>query len=324
MTMAIVQHQAGGPEVLRWEKVSVPAPGPGQARIRQTAVGLNYIDVYHREGRYPIPAFPVTIGMEAAGVVESVGEDVTGLQPGDRVAYATQPMGAYAQARVINATRLVPVPEGISDQQAATLMQKGMTAAYLLTRTHPVQPGEVVLVQAAAGGMGLYLSQWAKALGAVVVGTVSTPEKAELAKAHGCDHVINYTREDFAARIKEITNGRGCDVIYDGVGKKTILGSLDALAILGHMVSYGGASGPVDTIEMGALAAKSLNLSRPSLYHHTARPEDLNALASAVFDAVAKGWINPEVRQTYPLQDAAQAHEDLQARRTTGATVLIP
>ncbi len=324
MTMAIVQHEAGGPEVLKWEAVDVPTPGPGQARIRHTAVGLNYIDIYHREGRYPIPAFPVTIGMEAAGVVDAVGEDVTGLQPGDRVAYATQPMGAYAEARIINATRLVLVPEGIGDPAAATLMQKGMTAAYLLTRTHPIQPGEVVLVQAAAGGMGLYLSQWAKALGATVVGTVSTPEKAELAKTHGCDHVIDYTREDFAARIKDLTNGRGCDVIYDGVGKKTFLGSLDALAILGHMVSYGGASGPVDEIKMSDLAAKSLNLSRPSLYHHTDRPEDLQSLASAVFDAVGKGWLIPEVRQTYPLKDAAQAHADLEARRTTGATVLVP
>ena len=324
MTKAIVQYEAGGPEVLRWEEVGVPKPGPGEARIRHTAIGLNYIDVYQRQGRYPTHEFPITIGLEAAGVVEAVGEGVGQLRAGDRVAYATRPVGAYSETRVLDASRLVPVPSGITDEEAATLMLKGMTAAYLLLRTHPVRPGETVLVQAAAGGMGVYLCQWAKALGATVLGTVSSAAKAEIARAHGCDHVINYTSEDFIARTKELTGGRGCDVVYDGVGKDTFPGSLEALAVLGHMVSYGAASGTVEPVEMGALAAKSLNLSRPSLFHHTAQEEDLKALARTVFDAVAGGRLKPEVGRTYPLSDAATAHRDLEGRRTTGATVLIP
>jgi NADPH2:quinone reductase len=324
MTHAIVQHKAGGPEVMVWEEVDVADPEPGQAKVRHTSIGLNYIDVYHRMGKYPIPEFPITIGMEAAGVVEAVGDNVTNVAVGDRVAYATRPIGAYAEARVIEASRLVPIPDEIADQAAATLMLKGMTAAYLLTRTHVVKAGEVVLIHAAAGGMGLYLSQWAKSLGAVVVGTVSTSEKAELATAHGCDHVIDYTTEDFTARILEITDGGGCDVVYDGVGQATFAGSLAALRTLGHMISFGNASGSVTTIEVADLAAKSLTLSRPSLFHYTDTVPELNALASAVFSATRTGALKPEVRQVYALKNAALAHRDLEARATTGATILMP
>jgi len=307
-----------------WEEVVVPDPEPGQALVHHTSIGVNYIDVYHRMGKYPIPEFPITIGMEAAGVVEAVGDDVNNVAAGDRVAYATRPIGAYAQARVIDASRLVPIPDGIADQAAATLMLKGMTSAYLLTRTHAVKVGDVVLVHAAAGGMGLYLSQWAKSLGAVVVGTVSTPEKAELAKAHGCHHVIDYTSEDFTARVLEITDRRGCDVVYDGVGQATFGGSLAALGNLGHMVSFGNASGSVTGIEMADLAAKSLTLSRPSLFHYTDSAPELNALSEAVFSAVQAGALKPEVHQVYALKDAAQAHMDLEARATSGATILMP
>jgi NADPH2:quinone reductase len=253
-----------------------------------------------------------------------VGDDVTNVVVGDRVAYATRPIGAYAQARLIDASRLVLIPNEISDKAAATLMLKGMTAGYLLTRTHVVKAGDVVLVHAAAGGMGLYLSQWAKSLDAVVVGTVSTPEKAELAKAHGCDHVIDYTSEDFTARVLKITDGRGCDVVYDGVGQATFSGSLAALGTLGHMISFGNASGSATGIEMADLAAKSLTLSRPNLFHYTDTVPELNALAEEVFSAVQAGALNPEVRQVYDLKDAAQAHRDLQARATTGATILMP
>ncbi len=324
MTHAIVQHKAGGPEVMVWEEIVVPDPEPGQAFVRHTSIGVNYIDVYHRMGKYPIPEFPITIGMEAAGVVEAVGDDVTNVVVGDRVAYATRPIGAYAQARLIDASRLVLIPNEIADKVAATLMLKGMTAGYLLTRTHVVKAGDVVLVHAAAGGMGLYLSQWAKSLDAVVVGTVSTPEKAELAKAHGCDHVIDYTSEDFTARVLKITDGRGCDVVYDGVGQATFSGSLAALGTLGHMISFGNASGSATGIEMADLAAKSLTLSRPNLFHYTDTVPELNALAEEVFSAVQAGALNPEVRQVYDLKDAAQAHRDLQARATTGATILMP
>jgi NADPH2:quinone reductase len=324
MTRAIVQHEAGGPEVFAWEAVIVPDPGPGEARVRHTAIGVNFIDVYHRMGKYPIPEFPITIGMEAAGVVEAVGGGVEHVSAGDRVAYATRPIGAYTEARVIDASRLVKIPNTIADQDAATLMLKGMTAAYLLTRTHPVQPREFVLVHAAAGGMGLYLCQWAKALGATVIGTVSTPEKAALASDHGCDHVINYTTEDFTARALEFTGERGCDVVFDGVGQATFAGSLEALATLGHMVTFGNASGSVVDVKIATLAAKSITLSRPSLFHHTERPEDLTALAEAVFDAVKAGSLVPEVHQVHALKDAALAHRDLEARATSGATVLVP
>ena len=324
MTQAMVQNEAGGPEVFAWKAVIVPDAGPGEASVRHTAIGVNYIDVYHRMGKYPIPEFPITIGMEAAGVVEAVGDGVEHVCVGDRVAYATRPIGAYTQARVIDASRLVKIPKRIADRDAATLMLKGMTAAYLLTRTHPLRPGELVLVHAAAGGMGLYLCQWAKALGATVIGTVSAPKKAALAKGHGCDHVINYTTEDFAARTMEITNGRGCDVVYDGVGQATFAGSLDALATLGLMVTFGNASGSVVDVKIAAPAAKSLTLSRPNLFHHTERPEDLNALAEAVFKAVQAGYLVPEIGQVYALKDAGQAHRDLEARATTGATVLVP
>ncbi|MBT3395595.1 MAG: quinone oxidoreductase [Alphaproteobacteria bacterium] len=324
MTHAIVQHKVGGPEVLQWEEIHVPDPEPTQARVRHTAIGVNFIDVYHRMGKYPIPEFPITIGMEAAGVVEAVGNDVTNVAVGDRVVYATRPIGAYSEARVIDASRLVAIPDGIADQAAATLMLKGMTSAYLLTRTHVVKSGDVVLVHAAAGGMGLYLCQWAKNMGAIVIGTVSTPEKAALARAHGCDHVIDYTSEDFTAGVLEITDGRGCSVVYDGVGQATFAGSLGALATLGHMVSFGNASGSVTSIEMADLAAKSLTLSRPTLFHYTDTAPELNALATAVFSAIKDGDLTPEVRQVYALKDAALAHTDLQARATTGATILLP
>jgi NADPH2:quinone reductase len=325
MSKAIRIHQYGGPEALRWEEVEVGDPGPGQLRVRHGAVGLNYIDVYHRTGLYPLPALPWTLGMEGAGQVEAVGEGVTEFTVGDRVAYASPPVGAYAETRLMPADRVVALPDAIDDRTAAAMMLQGLTAQYLLRRTYRVQPGDAILLHAAAGGVGLIASQWARSLGATVIGTVGSDEKAELARAHGCQHVIVYSRENFVERVREITNGQGVAVVYDSVGKETFMGSLDCLRPLGMMVSFGNASGPVPPFEPGILAAKgSLFLTRPVLMAYTAQRSDLLASAAELFEAVARGAVRIEVRQTYPLAEAAQAHRDLEARRTTGSTVLLP
>lgn len=323
-THAIRIHQPGGPEVMVWEEVEVPAPGPGQVLLRHTAVGLNFIDVYHRTGLYPAP-LPFTPGLEGAGVIEAVGEGVAEFQPGDRVAYANPPLGAYAQARVMPADRLVKLPGSIGDRTAAAMMLQGMTAQYLLRRTYRVQPGDTILIHAAAGGVGLLVCQWARHLGATVIGTVGSEEKAALARAHGCDHPILYKSEDFVARVREITNGEGVPVVYDSVGADTFLKSLDCLRPLGMMVSFGQSSGKVEPFDTGLLAAKgSLFLTRPSLMAYTARRSDLVASAAELFDVVARGAVKVEINQTYPLKDAAQAHRDLEGRRTTGSTLLLP
>ncbi|HJW24217.1 MAG TPA: quinone oxidoreductase [Rhodocyclaceae bacterium] len=323
MTHAIRIHQIGGPEVLAWEEVDVGAPAPGEARIRHAAVGLNFIDTYHRTGLYPVP-LPSGIGLEGAGVVEAVGDGVTGLQPGDRVAYAGGPLGAYAEVRNIPAHRLLKLPDGIDFDTAAAMMLQGLTAAYLLRRTYRVQAGDPILIHAAAGGVGLIACQWAKALGATVIGTVGSEAKAQLARAHGCDHVINYSSENFTARVKEIT-GEGVAVVYDGVGKDTFMGSLDSLRPLGMMVAYGNASGPVPPLDLLLLSQKgSLFVTRPTIVHYTAKRADLEALAAELFDMVTSGKVKIEVRQTYALRDVAQAHRDLEARKTTGSTILLP
>ncbi len=325
MSKAIRIHEHGGPEVLRWEDVPRPSPGPGEALVRHAAVGLNYIDVYFRTGLYKPPSLPATIGMEAAGTVEEVGEGVTGLAKGDRVAYASAPIGAYAQWRAIKADRLVKLPDAISFDTAAAMMLQGMTAQYLIRRVHVVKAGETILVHAAAGGVGLILCQWAKHLGATVIGTVSSDEKAALAKAHGCDHPVIYTREDFSARVRELTDGKLLPVVYDSVGKDTFAKSLDCLSPFGMMVVYGNASGPVPPFDIGQLAAKgSLFLTRPTLATYTAKRDDLIASANDLFDVVEKGIVKIEINQRFPLAEAAAAHTALEARKTTGSTLLMP
>jgi NADPH2:quinone reductase len=324
MTHAIRIHQTGGPDVLRWEEVDLPAPAAGEATVRHHAVGLNFIDTYHRTGLYPLP-LPAGIGLEGAGVVEAVGEGVTEVKVGDRVAYAGGPVGAYAEARNIPAHRLLLLPDAIDFRTAAAMMLQGLTTAYLLRRTYRVQPGDAVLIHAAAGGVGLIACQWAKALGATVIGTVGSDAKAELARAHGCDHVINYSSENFTARVREITGGEGVPVVYDGVGKDTFMGSLDSLRPLGMMVAYGNASGPVPPMDLLLLSQKgSLFVTRPTLMSYTAKRADLVALGSELFDVVAAGKVRIEVNQRYALKDARQAHLDLEARRTTGSTILLP
>ena len=324
MPYAIRLHQNGGPEVLSWETVEVPAPAAGEATIRHHAVGLNYIDTYHRTGLYPV-TLPSGIGMEGAGVVEAVGEGVSELKVGDRVAYAGGPLGAYADVRNIPAHRLLKLPDAISFETGAAMMLQGLTAAYLLRKTYRVQPGDAVLIQAAAGGVGLIVCQWARALGATVIGTVGSPAKAELAKAHGCHHVINYSTENFPARVREITNGEGVAVVYDGVGKDTFAGSLDSLRPMGMMVSFGNASGPVPPLDLIVLSQKgSLFVTRPTLMNYTAKREDLVDLGRELFDVVVSGQVKIEVNQSYPLKDAAQAHRNLEARKTTGSTILLP
>ncbi len=324
MTHAIRFHQTGGPDVLRWEEIAVPAPAAGEVTVRHAAVGLNFIDIYHRSGLYPLP-LPSGIGLEGAGVVEAVGSGVTDLKPGDRVAYAGGPPGAYAEVRNIPADRLVKLPDSIDFKTAAAMMLQGMTAQYLLRRTYRVQPGDTILIQAAAGGVGLIVCQWAKALGATVIGTVSSDAKAALAKAHGCDHPIVYTREDFVARVKEITHGAGVPVVYDSIGKDSFTGSLDCLRPLGMMVTFGNASGPVPPVDTLELSKRgSLFLTRPTLFTYIAKRADLLATAQELFDVVASGKVKIEVNQTYALKDAAQAHSDLAARKTTGSSVLLP
>ena len=325
MPHAIRIHQHGDPEVLRWESVEVGEPGPGQVRLRQQAVGLNFIDVYHRSGLYPIANFPSGIGLEGAGTVEAVGEGVSQVAPGDRVAYAYPPLGAYAEVRLMPADHLVRLPEAIDARTAAAMMLQGLTAQYLLRRTYRVQAGDWVLIHAAAGGVGLIACQWAKHLGARVIGTVGSDEKAELARAHGCEHPIVYSRESFPARVREITGGEGVAVAYDSVGKDTFSGSLESLRPMGMLVSFGNSSGPVPPFEPALLSAKgSLYLTRPTLMDYTRRREDLLAAAAELFQVVVEGAVRIEVRQTYPLAEAARAHRDLEARLTTGSSVLLP
>ena len=321
MTHAIRVHETCGPEVLRWEEVEVGDPGAGQVTLRQEAAGLNYIDVYHRIGLYPQP-LPFTPGVEGAGVVEAVGPGVTGLKAGDRVAYAG-PTGGYSEMRVIDADRLVKVPDSISGEQAASMMLKGMTAHMLLRSVHRVEPGETILIHAAAGGVGLIVCQWAKALGAIVIGTVGSDEKAELARAHGCDHPIVYTRQDFAAEVERITEGKKLPVVYDSVGKDTFLKSLDCLRPRGLMVSFGNASGPVDPVPPGILAQKgSLFLTRPTLFNYIADRAELEMAARELFDVVESGKVKIEIKQRFALKDAAEAHRALEARKTSGSTIL--
>jgi len=324
MPFAIRIHQTGGPEVMRWEEVAVGDPAPGEARVRHEAVGLNYIDTYHRTGLYPLP-LPAGLGMEGAGVVEAVGAGVTDVSPGDRVAYAGGPVGAYSQVRCMPADRLLKMPDSLDFRTGAAMMLQGLTSAYLLRRTYNVQPGDAVLIHAAAGGVGLIACQWAKALGATVIGTVSSEAKAALARAHGCDHIVFYTREDVAQRVREITGGEGVAVVYDGVGKDTFIGSLDSLRTRGMMVSFGNASGPVPPFDPILLSQKgSLFITRPTLMHYTAKRDELLALGAELFAVVAAGKVKIEVNQTYALPDAANAHRDLEARKTTGSTILLP
>jgi NADPH2:quinone reductase len=322
MPKAIRIHQHGGPEVLKWEEVDPGQPGPGEALVRHEAVGLNFIDVYHRTGLYPLPPLPATPGLEAAGVVEAVGEAVTEVAAGDRVAYAGVPPGAYAELRRIPAHRLVKLPAGISAQQAAAMMLQGMTARYLLKGCWHVGPGTKLLIHAAAGGVGLIVCQWARHLGATVIGTVGSPEKAEVARAHGCEHPIVYAREDFAARVKDLTSGRGVDVVYDSVGQATFMKSLDCLRPMGMMVSFGQSSGAMPPFDLAILAQKgSLFLTRPSLMTYTAVREDLLAHARDLFAVVQSGAVKVEVSRTYPLAEASRAHRDLEGRKTTGSSI---
>ncbi len=323
MPYAIRIHETGGPEKMRWEEVEVGAPGPGQVLVRNTAVGLNYVDVYHRSGLYP-NALPLTLGMEGAGVVEAVGPKVKEFKVGDRVAYA-QPMGSYAEKCLRPVDRLVKIPAGIDDRIAAAIMLKGMTAWYLIRRTYKVKKGDTILVHAAAGGVGQILCQWAKHLGATVIGTVGSDDKAALAKKVGCKHVIVTSKENFVERVKAITKSKGVPVVYDGVGKDTFMGSLDCLAPLGMMVSFGNASGAVTQFNPGVLAQKgSLFLTRPTLVNYTATREDLLQAARDLFAVVKSKAVKISINQTYPLREAAQAHADLEARKTTGSTVLLP
>ncbi len=326
MSKAIRIHEHGGPEVLKYEDNDAGKPGKGEVLIEQTAIGLNFIDVYFRTGLYPPPggSLPLIPGGEAAGKVVEIGEAVEGLKQGDRVAYAVG-TGAYSQRRRIAADRLVRIPEGISDQQAAGMMLKGMTAEYLLRRTFKVKKGDTILFHAAAGGVGLVAGQWAKHLGATTIGTAGSPEKVELAKAHGFDHVINYREQNFVEEVKKITGGKLCEVVYDSVGKDTFDGSLDCLKPLGLLALFGQSSGAVPPVNLGVLAQKgSLYITRPTLFTYVAKREDLEKSASALFDVVKSGVVSIEINQTYKLEDAAQAHRDLEARKTTGVTVLTP
>jgi NADPH2:quinone reductase len=321
MANAIRIHETGGPDVLKWEEVAVGEPERGQVRLRQEAAGLNFIDVYHRTGLYP-QELPFTPGVEGAGVVEAIGAGVSNFKAGDRVAYGG-PVGGYAEQRLIAADRLVKIPNAISSEQAAAMMLKGMTAHMMLRSVHRVQAGETILVHAAAGGVGLILCQWAKALGATVIGTVSSDQKAELAHAHGCDHPIVYTRQDFVTEVARITDGAKVPVVYDGVGRDTFMKSLDCLVTRGLMASFGNASGAVEPIEPSLLARKgSLFLTRPTLYHYTLERADLQRAAADLFEVVGSGHVKIEIGQRFALRDAADAHRALEGRRTAGSTVL--
>ena len=324
MPNAIRIHETGGPEVLRYEQVETGEPGPGQVRIRQTACGLNFIDVYMRTGLYPVPELPATLGMEAAGVIEVVGDGVKDLAPGDRVAYAMA-IGGYAETRLIDANKLIKLPDTIDDQTAAAMMLKGLTAHYLLFRTYPVKAGDTILVHAAAGGVGLLLCQWAKHLGATVLGSVGSREKAELAMAHGCDHPIFYREENISQRVRELTDGEGVAAVYDSVGQATFEASLDSLRPFGVLATFGNSSGKVKSFDPNILAPKgSLYVTRPTLATHTATRELLVEGAEHLIDVVSKGIVKININQTYALAETAQAHRALEARKTTGSTVLIP
>ncbi|MGB7204098.1 MAG: quinone oxidoreductase [Anderseniella sp.] len=321
---AIKIHEAGAPDVMKYEDINLEAPEKGQVRIRHTAIGLNYIDTYHRSGAYPLP-LPSGIGLEAAGVVEAVGSGVESLKEGDRVAYGAGPIGAYSQVRNMPANRVGKLPDAISDETAAAMMLKGMTVRYLLRETYQVKKGDTILWHAVAGGVGLIAVQWAKHLGVRVIGTTSSPEKAELARSLGCDEVINYTYENVAERVRELTDGKGVPVVYDGVGQSTLMASLDSLQPRGLLASFGSASGPVKDFDTGVLAAKgSLYLTRPTLMTYVASDDALQANMAELFDVVASGAVKIEVNQKYDLADAVQAHKDLEGRKTTGSTVLMP
>jgi NADPH:quinone reductase len=325
MVAAVRVHKPGGPEVLTYEDIEIPPPGAGQVRLRQHAAGINYIDTYFRTGAYPSPVgLPFVAGNEGSGEVIAVGDGVTDLKIGDRVGYVV-PLGAYATERNLLAERAVKLPDAISYETAAATMLKGMTVCYLLRRTFVVKPGDTVLIHAAAGGVGLIACQWANALGATVIGTVGSKDKADLVKANGCHHAILYREEDFVARVKEITGGALCDVVYDGVGKTTFPASLDCLHPLGMFVSFGASSGQIDAFNIGLLQNKgSLYATRPTLNHYAAKREDLLKLASETFDVIASGKVKIPVNQTYPLKEARKAHEDLESRATTGASILLP
>jgi NADPH:quinone reductase len=323
MPHAIRFHKTGGPEVLVWEEVPLGRPGPGEARVRHAAIGLNYVETYVRSGLYPV-TLPSALGTEAAGVVEEIGPGVSEVKVGDRVGYSGGPLGAYSEARVMPAERLVVLPDGISERQAAAMMLKGLTAQYLLRQTYKVKKGDTILFHAAAGGVGLIACQWAKSLGATVIGTVGSDAKARLAQEHGCDHPIVYTREDFVQRVNDITKGAKLPVVYDGVGKDTFLKSLDCVQPRGLMVSFGQASGAIGPIDLGIFAQKgSLFFTRPTLVTYSAKRADLLAMAKDLFDVVLSGAVKIEINQTYSLRDAAQAHRDLQSRKTTGSTLLL-
>jgi NADPH2:quinone reductase len=324
MTHAVRIHTTGGPEALSWDEVDIGDPGEGEIRLNQTAVGLNYLDTYHRTGMYPVGDLPAVIGSEGAGVVDAVGPGISDVAAGDRVAYSMA-LGAYSEVRLINAAAVVKIPDGVSDEAAASLMLKGCTAQYLLRRTYEVQKGDTILFHAAAGGVGLIACQWAKHLGATVIGTVGSEEKAELARANGCDHTIIYGKENFVERVREITGGAGVPVVYDSVGKDTMMGSLDCLRPRGLLALFGQSSGKPDPLDVTMLTPKgSLYVTRPSLAHYIATREDLVDTANELFDVVAKGIVKVSVNQTYPLAETAQAHRDLEARKTTGSTVLLP
>jgi len=324
MVKAIRIHEPGGPSVMKYEDVDLADPTEGQVRVKHTAIGLNYIDTYHRSGLYKLE-MPSGIGMEGAGVVEAVGANVSDVAVGDRVAYAAPPPGSYAEARNIEATKIVKIPDSVEDKMAAAMMLQGMTVQYLIRQIHKVGPGDTILIHAAAGGVGLILCQWAKHLGATVIGTVGSDEKAALAKANGCDHPIVYTRENFVERVAEITEGKKVPVVYDSIGKDTWPMSLDCLAPTGMMVSFGQASGPIPPVDLGIFAQKgSLKFTRPTLMTYTAKKADLNAMAADLFDVVGKGAVKVAINQTYALADAVKAHEDLEGRKTTGSTILLP
>jgi NADPH2:quinone reductase len=323
MTKAVKFHKTGGPEVLSFEDVVVGKPGRGEARVRHTAIGLNFIDTYHRSGLYPLP-LPSGIGLEGAGVVEAVGAGVSHVKPGDRVAYAGGPTGAYSEERVMPAEKLVKVPRGVSDDEAAAVMLKGLTVQMLIRRVYRVQKGETVLFHAAAGGVGLIACQWLNALGATVIGTVGSDAKAKIAKAHGCHHTINYSKGNFADRVREITKGRGVPVVFDSVGKDTFQGSLDCLQPRGLLAVFGNGSGPVKDVDVNILAKGSFYLCRPTIMTYTAQRSDLEAGAKDLFSVIKSGKVKIEINQRYALSDAVQAHKDLAARKTTGSTVFKP
>jgi NADPH2:quinone reductase len=324
MAQAIRFHEAGGPEVLSFDTVDVPPPGAGEVRVRHTAIGVNYIDTYHRGGLYPLP-MPSGLGTEAAGVAEAVGPGVSDFKRGDRVAYCTSAVGAYSTERNVPADKLVKIPEGVDDRTAASLMLKGLTVQYLFRQTHRLQAGDTILFHAAAGGVGLIACQWARALGVTMIGTAGSDDKAALAREHGCTHTIVYTRENFVERVKALTNGKGVAVVYDGVGKDTFPASLDCLAPRGLFVSFGSASGAIAAFNIGLLAQKgSLYVTRPTLFTYASTPDKLRAMADEMFGLVREGRIKADTRQTFPLRDAAEAHRALEARKTTGATILLP